>query len=130
MSMLKITIYDGEYSRPMACLARLCEIEGSVTPFDRPPFSVLEEALRVLEMCADRYSIQPLSGTYFTVAIGRKVGDEVTPLLRLDGCTQNGWASASAVGQGPRWDTAPVRYEPGDDAVEIVRKILAGQLQR
>ena len=118
--MLTISIYDGDVS----ALAHLCDIEGSVVPDDRPPFSVLEEALRVLEMCEERYSTLPLSGTGFTVFIGRKKGLEVTPLLRLDGYVRNEFASARVVGAGPHSDTESVDCAPGDDAVAIVRKLL------
>ena len=124
--MLKIAIYDGE-AAVADTLVHLCDLEGSAEAYDRPSFSVLEEALRVLEICEDRYSTPRLGGRCFTVAIGRKDGDEVTPLLRLDGYAHNGYASAHVIGQSPGWTTDPVRYDPDDDAVEIVRKILAGQ---
>lgn len=118
--MLTISIYDGDVS----ALAHLCDIEGSVVPDDRPPFSVLEEALRVLEMCEERYSTLPLSGTGFTVFIGRKKGLEVTPLLRLDGYVRNEFASARVVGPESCWDTERVHCAPDEDAVTIVRKML------
>lgn len=127
--MLQITIFDGEAAEPNT-LVHLCDIEGSSEPYDRPPFSVLEEALRVLQMCEERYSTPRLSGTGFTVFIGSKKGLEVTPLVRLDGYARNGYASAGIVGLGPRFDTVPAKYTPDDDVVEIVRKILAGQLPR
>lgn len=123
--MLTISIYDGEYDGDVSTLTHLCDIEGSVVPDGRPPFSVLEEALRVLEMCEERYSTPPLSGTAFTVFIGRKAARGVTPLARLDGYARHGYASARVVaGPGPRWDTARVPCAPGDDAVAIVRKLL------
>ncbi|SDD96524.1 hypothetical protein [Paraburkholderia lycopersici] len=127
--MLTITIYDGEIVAPDS-LVHLCDVEGSAEAYDRPPFTALEEALRVLEMCSDRYSTPHLSGTGFTVFIGNKEGLEVTPLVRLDGYAHNGYASAGIVGAGPRFDTVPAKYAPDDDVVEIVRKILAGQVTR
>lgn len=126
--MLKIAIYDGEMPDPET-LVHLCDIEGSAEPYDRPPFSVLEEVLRVLEMCEERYSAPRLSGCCFTVAIGRKDGAEVTPLLRLDGYAHNGYGSVHVIGVTPSWTTEPVRYDPDDDAVEIVRKILETNLR-
>lgn len=122
--MLTISIYDGEYAGDRDALTHVCDIEGSVEPHDRPPFTVLEEALRVLEMCEERYSMPPLSGTGFTVFIGRKTATGVTPLARLDGYARQGYASARVVGPGLRWDTERVYFAPGDDAVTIVRKLL------
>ncbi|MEX3926711.1 hypothetical protein AB4Y36_22140 [Paraburkholderia sp. BR10936] len=125
--MLQITIFDGEAAEPDT-LVHLCDIEGYVEAYDRPHFSTLEEALRVLQMCEERYSTPRLRGRCFTVAIGRKEGPEVTPLVRLDGYAHNGWASAHVIGTAPSWSTEPVTYAPDNDAVEIVRKILAGQV--
>ncbi|WP_063533650.1 hypothetical protein [Burkholderia sp. MSMB1589WGS] len=122
--MLTISIYDGEYDGDVNALTHLCDIEGSAVPDDRPPFSVLGETLRVLELCEERYSTPPLSGTSFTAFIGRKDGRDVTPLVRLDGYVRDGCASATVVGPGSRWDTEPVYCTPGDDAVAIVRKLL------
>ncbi|CAJ6208696.1 Uncharacterised protein [Burkholderia pseudomallei] len=122
--MLTISIYDGEYDGDVSALAHLCDIEGAVVPDDRPPFSVLEEALRVLEMCEERYSTPPLSGTGFTVFIGRKTATGVAPLARLDGYARQGYASARVVGPGSCWDTERVYCAPDEDAVTIVRKML------
>lgn len=128
--MLTISIYDGEFYGDMQELTHLCDVEGSAEPYDRPPFSVLEEALRVLEMCEERYSTPPLTGTGFTVFVCSKHGVEVTPLLRLDGYARNGWASAGVVGQAPSWNTEPAEYVVDDDVVTIVRKLLSGQVTR
>ena len=122
--MLTISIFDGEYAGDLDALTHVCDIEGSVEPHDRPPFSVQEEVLRVLDICEERYSTHPLSGPNFTVFIGRQNGLGVTPLLRLDGYVRNGCASARVVGAGPHSDTESVDCAPGDDAVAIVRKLL------
>lgn len=122
--MLTISIYDGEYEGDVGALTHLCAIEGGVVPEERPPFSVLGEALRLLEIAEEKYSTPSLSGPTFTVFIGRKDGLDVTQLLRLDGYVRNGCASARVVGAGPHWDTEPVDCAPGDDAVAIVRKLL------
>jgi hypothetical protein len=126
--MLEISLYDGEYDGDLAALTHLCDIEGSVVPEDRPPFSPLEETLRVLEMCADKYSTPRPADDRFTVFIGRKTGrTELEPLVRLDVCARNGYASASVLStNGPRWDTERVRYAADDDVVTIVGKILKG----
>ena len=122
--MLTISIYDGEYAGNRDALTHVCDIEGSVEPHDRPPFSDLEEARRVLEMCEERYSTPPLSGTGFTVFIGRKTATGVTPLARLDGYAGQGYASARVVGPGSCWDAERVYCAPDEDAVTIVRKML------
>ncbi|MBB5427483.1 hypothetical protein HDG40_005662 [Paraburkholderia sp. JPY158] len=127
--MLKISIFDGEAAAPDT-LIHLCDIDGSDVPNDQPPFSVLEETLRVLEMCRERCIVPRLGGRCFTVAIGRKAGSKVTPLVRLDGYAHQGWASAHVIGRPPSWSTEPVYYSPDDDAVEIVRKLLAAQFAR
>ena len=124
---LHIEIFDGECIADPRALPTLVDLTGSVTPYGRPPYSAMEEALRVLEMCAERYSTARPSGRCFTVLISRSAGQEVTPLLRLDVLARNGLASAGVVGEPPNWETEPVTYSLDDDAVEIVRKLLAAQ---
>ncbi|MBB5427489.1 hypothetical protein HDG40_005668 [Paraburkholderia sp. JPY158] len=119
--MLTIAIYDGEYYGDMRQLTHLCDVEGQV---EHDHFYALVETLRVLQLCTKERDIPRLTGDCFTVFVGRKSGAELIPLARMDVLAHNGRASASVVDGGPRWDTEPAHYAPGDDAVEIVRKIL------
>jgi hypothetical protein len=123
--MLTIAFYDGEYDGDMAPLVHICDIEGSAVTYGRPPFSVLEETMRVLEMCADKYSApRPLSD-YFTVFVGRKIGAEIPQLARLDIVAQNGNVRASIMSaDSPRIDTESVPYTVDDDVVTIACKVL------
>jgi hypothetical protein len=125
--ILTIAFYDGEYDGDMAPLVLICEIEGSAVPDGRPPYSPLEEALKVLELCADRDST-PRPSDCFTVFIGRKTGTAIRPLARLDVYARNGYASASVLStDSPRTDTESIRYSLDDDALTIVRKILEAE---
>jgi hypothetical protein len=127
---LVLDFYDGEYDGDRSALTHLCSIEGSVVPHGQHQFDTLEEASKLLELCADRYGSRRPCDSCFAVFIGRKSGDAVEPLARLDVYARDGHASASVVGFGPRWDTEPVVYVPDDDVVTMVRKILEGSLQR
>jgi hypothetical protein len=129
-TLLTITFFDGEYMGDDALLTYICEVEGSVVPDSRPPFTLLQETMKVLEICADRYSAVRPSGDCFTVIIGRKAaGTEGDPLVRLDGYACNGYASASVLSShAPCSDMEPVRYLPDDDVVTIAYKILKGNL--
>jgi hypothetical protein len=121
-----ILIYDGEFFADEAPLPLLCEIEGSVTPYGREPFGILEEAEKVLEMCGERYTVGRPTGDGMTVVVARKVGNDVMPVVRLGILARNGTASASIQTYDfPRWDAEPVCYAPDDDAVMILRKIIA-----
>jgi hypothetical protein len=124
--MLKIMFYDGEYDGDLTALAPICEIDGSVVPEDRSPYTTLEETLRLLEMCADKYSVPRPLDKCFTVFIGRKAGGKVESLARLDVYAQNGSAVGSLLCEdSPRMDCEPVLYSPDDDVVTILRKLLA-----
>ncbi|WP_018436877.1 hypothetical protein [Paraburkholderia atlantica] len=125
--MLTISIYDGEYDGDLSALAHMCDVDG---PVECDLCNALVEALRVLKLCTKPHDVPRLTGAAFTVFVGRKSGEEVVPLARMDVLAHNGTASASVSDAGPRWDTEPAYYAPGDDAVEIVRKILTGQLIR
>jgi hypothetical protein len=126
--ILTIAFYDGEYDGDMAPLVLICEIEGSAVPDGRPPYSPLEEALKLLEVCADRYSTPRPSCDCFTVFIGRKTGIAIRPLARLDVYARNGYASASVLSaDSPRTDTESIRYSLDDDALTIMRKILEAE---
>jgi hypothetical protein len=90
--LLAIAFYDGEYSGDLTALVHLCDLDGSVVPEGRPPFSLLEEALQLLEMSADEYSAPRLLSDYFTVFVGRKIGaDSATCAL---GCHCAEWECA------------------------------------
>ncbi|MGF6976574.1 hypothetical protein QFZ94_005024 [Paraburkholderia sp. JPY465] len=126
---LKIAFYDGEFSGDVGELAHLCDVEGCVTPYDRPPYHTLEEVLRMLDLCEERYSTPCPNSGAMTVFIGRKKGNEVSPVARLDVYAKDGYVSASVVGLGPRTDTTPTHFGPEDGAVTIARKVLAAYLQ-
>lgn len=127
---LTICFYDGEFMDDFAALTYLCKIEGSVERYDGPPLSALDEAMLLVDMFAKRYSTPSPSGSYLTVFIGRKIGTEVEPLVRLDTRISEGLASASIIGKdAQRVDTAPVAVDTDDDVATIVRKILAEYLR-
>ncbi|MEM5366430.1 hypothetical protein V4C53_10335 [Paraburkholderia azotifigens] len=95
-------------------------------PTNRPPFDPLEEALKVLEVCSEKYST-PHPGDVFTVFIGRKDGVTVEPLARIDVYARDGVASSSVLlNTAPRFDTEQVCYAPEDDVVTIALKIISG----
>jgi hypothetical protein len=124
--MLRISIFDGEFLLGEGPLPLLCEIEGSVTPYGKECFAGLEETEKILEMCGDRYTVGRPSGDNMTVVIARKVGNDVMPVMRLDIHARNGTARAGIQTYDfPRWDAEPVCYAPDDDAVTILRKIIA-----
>ena len=128
--MLAIAFYAGEYTGDASALTYLCDIEGSVTPGGRPPFTALEETLRVLAMCAERYSTPSLAEPALTVFIGSKKRGRTTPLARLDVLLHDGLARASIVrDDAPRVSTEPVPVDSDDDVATVVRKILATYLQ-
>ena len=128
--LLEISVYDGEFLGEMSAVSKICVVEGRVTPYNRAPFSTLEEALRLLEMCAEKYATPPPQGDCFTVFIGRKGrGDEdVEPLMRLDVYAHSGEATACVISRTPSWNTERVRYQPEDSAVSIVLRILRANL--
>lgn len=129
-NQLRIALYDGDFNGDMTSLVHICDIEGSLVPDGRPPYGLLEEALRVLEICAEKHATPRPRGDCITVFIGRKANAAVCPCARLDVFAHNGEASASVMSRGsPRWDTQPVRYAPDDNVVAIVRKILEGKVR-
>jgi len=120
---LIIEIYDGEYSGDLSVLTDLCSVEGSARAYDRPPYSILEEAHKILDLCEKRYSAPLPQSSLLTVVIGRKGAG---PLVRLDVYAKNGQASASVLSNTePRWDTGAICYLPEDNVINIVRKLLA-----
>jgi hypothetical protein len=124
-SVLSIAFYDGEYYGDISRQVRICDIEGSVVPTNRPPFDTLEEALKLLELCSEKYST-PHPGDVFTVFIGNKDAVTVEPLARIDVYARDGVASASVLlNAAPRFDTEQVRYAPEDDVVTIALKIIS-----
>lgn len=121
--MLVMTFYAGEYSGDMSVLTHLCDLEGSSTPGGRPPFTTLKEALRVLEMCTERYSTPALAKPALTVFIGRKKRGRTTLLARLDVLPQDGLARASIVRDDAQSVTVrPVAVDRDDDVARLPAK--------
>ncbi|WP_131542607.1 hypothetical protein [Paraburkholderia hospita] len=46
--------YEGEYTGDRTALTSAFVVEGSCLPYDRPPFTVLEEARCILEQCGEK----------------------------------------------------------------------------
>ena len=123
--LLTISMYYGQYVSDLASLFHICDVEGSIVPDGRHPFSLLAEALKVLEMCVDKYGAPRPSVEYVTVFIGRKTRTEVKPLARMAVATRNGRAGASVrLDNSTRVDTKVAYYGDDDDVVTIVRKVL------
>jgi hypothetical protein len=127
--MLAIAFYAGEYTGDASTLKYLCDIEGSVTPGGRPPFTALEETQRVLAMCTERYSTPSLAEPALTVFIGRKKRGRTTPLARLNVLLHDGLARASIVREDAQSvAVGPVAVDSDDDVATIVRKVLTKYL--
>src|SRR5260370_16723248 len=123
--MLAIAFYAGEYTGDASALTYMCDIEGSVTPGGRPPFTALEETQRVLQMCTERYATPALEGSALTVFIGRKKRGRITPLARLDILLQDGYAQTSIHPiNAPRAYAEPLPADTADTAPTIARTTL------
>lgn len=125
--MLTIAIYAGEYSGDESPLTYLCDIEGSAVPDGRPPFTTLEEAQRILEMCTGRWSTPSSAGPTLTVFVGHRNDDRASPLARLDIRIKEGWTRTRVAPEGSFvYGLTPVAVDSDDDVATIVLKILAG----
>jgi len=127
MSELSIAFYAGAFAETGE-LVQLCDVDGSVVPDDIPPFALLEEVSRVLEMCAEKYAAPCASGERFVVLTGRKTGAQVQPLARLDvDVSTRGLARASVYADGSRTDIDAAAFEGDDDVVTAFLNILEAQ---
>ena len=128
MSELSIAFYDGAFEKDLAAMVHLCDVEGSVLPDDRPPFPLLEEVRRVLEMCAEKYAAPCASGNCFFVLIGRKMEAQVQHLARLDVVANRGLARASVMyADGSRTDINGAAFGGDDDVVTTLLNVLEAQ---
>ncbi|WP_321175939.1 hypothetical protein [Paraburkholderia caribensis] len=128
MGELKIAFYDGAYREDLAAMVHLCVVEGSVVPDDRPPFPLLEEVRRVLEMCAEKYAAPCASGNCFLVLIGRKMEAQVQHLARLDVVANRGGARARATyADGSCTDINGAALEGDGDVVRTLLNVLQAQ---
>lgn len=128
MSELRIAFYDGTYGGDPAPMVHLCDVEGSVVPDDRPPFPLLEELRRVLEMCAEKYAAPCASGDRFSVLIGRKTDSQVQHLARLDVVVNRGLARARVTyADGCCTDINGAAFEGNDDVVWTLLNVLQAQ---
>ena len=128
MGELTLAFYDGAFEQDLAAMVHLCDVEGSVVPDDRPPFALLEEVRRVLDLCGEKYAAPRASGQHFTVLLGRKLGAQLEPLARFDVVAHQGLARASVMyADGSRTDINGAAFEGDDDVVTILLNILEAQ---
>ncbi|WMY08107.1 hypothetical protein [Paraburkholderia phenoliruptrix] len=128
MGELRIAFYDGAYGGDLAAMVHLCDVEGRVVPDDRPPFPLLEEVRRVLEMCGEKYAAPRASGERFTVFLGRNSDAQVQPLATFDVVAQQGLVRASVMyADGSRTDITGAAFEDDDDVVTTFLNILGAQ---
>ena len=128
MGELTIAFYDGAFDGDLDALVHLCDVEGSVLPYDKPLFPLLEEVRRVLEMCGEKYAAPRASGQHFTVLLGRKLGAQFEPLARFDVVAQQGLARASVMyADGSRTDINGAAFGGDDDVVTTLLNVLEAQ---
>lgn len=131
MGELTIAFYDGAFDGNLDALVHLCDLKGSVVPDDRPPFPLLEELRRMLEMCAEKYAAPCASGDRFSVLIGRKTDSQVQYLARLDVVTNRGGARARATyADGSCTDINGAAFEGDGDVVRTLLNVLQAQTDR
>ncbi|MEM5368934.1 hypothetical protein V4C53_23280 [Paraburkholderia azotifigens] len=122
---LAIEFYEGEYLGDRPMLTRMFVVEGSCVPYDRPPYTVLEETRRILEQYGEKYASQELRDRPLTVFISKRRGEDYIPLGRLDVTVRDGVAHTSILVEGqPRYDAEPVSVEKGDDIVAVIVRVL------
>jgi hypothetical protein len=124
MGELTIAFYDGAFDGDLDALVHLCDVEGSVVPYDRPPFAFQEEVRRVLEMCGEKYAAPCASGERFSVLIARKSGARLQPLARFDVVAHRGLARARVIYADGSCTDIDAACEADDDVVATVLKIL------
>ena len=124
-SELVMEFYEGEYTGDRTALTSAFVVEGSCLPYDRPPFTVLEEARCILEQCGEKYASQEFQDRPLTVFIGKQRGELNIPLARLDVTILAGFAHTSILVEGqPRYDAEPVSVRKDDDIVAVIAKVL------
>jgi hypothetical protein len=128
MGELRLAFYEGAVDGDVDALVRLCDVEGSVRPYGKPLFPLLEEVRRVLEICSEKYAAPRASGKHLTVLLGRKLGAHLEPLARFDVMAHQGLARARVMyADGSRTDINDVALEGDDDVVTTLLNILKAQ---
>ncbi|MEX3992719.1 hypothetical protein AB4Y35_18335 [Paraburkholderia sp. EG286A] len=123
---LKITIHEGVRTGKASLL---CELEGGVILENGAPLTVWGEAIRVLELCADKYSTPCPTQEDLTVFAWRKDRGNLAPLFNVDIELLRGTAkSVSRDFSGHTFECETV-FEADDDVVSIIRKVLSAMLR-
>ena len=124
---LRIEFYEGEHGAIPDESALMCVVEGYCFPYGRPLFELFEEAVRVLDLCRDKYAAPNMVGTFLTVRISRKWRETANTLLaRLDVRIANGMAEARIFGATlPQYETnRSLVVDEDHHVVTIVADIL------
>lgn len=122
---LVIGFFEDDYAGERSDIGPLCVVEGSCVPFDRSPFSLVEEARHILEQLGEKYATPSLTGDYLTVAVVRKIGTEVIDSARMSINVRGEQAHVRfALNDVSLRDAGPVALDHGDDVVTIVTKVL------
>jgi hypothetical protein len=123
---LEIVAYDGEYAGDLSSLTKICSLSGGAMDCDQRPRSLFEEALTLLEICAEKWATPRPLGGRFTIFIGCKTSEDsdAETLLRLDVNAHDGEATAVIVSGSRVWNAAPAQYRLEADVVTITHDVL------
>lgn len=123
---LKMTIHQGTGTGKVSLL---CELEGGVVLEHREHLTVCEEALRVLELCAEKYSTPYPTEDSLCVFVWRKDGGNLAPLLNVDIELRREIAKAVLRDFSGHILDCETAFEADDDVVAITRRVLATTLR-
>ncbi|MEX3943337.1 hypothetical protein AB4Y44_28065 [Paraburkholderia sp. BR10937] len=123
---LKITIHEGIRTGKSSLL---CELEGGVVLQNGAPLTAWEEAMRVLELCDDKYCTPCPTQQNLTVFAWRKDKGNLAPLFNVDIELRSGTAKAVSREFSGQISECDAVFEADEDAVAIIRKVLSAMLR-
>ncbi|GEM_PF-3457000 len=121
-----VDMFQGSVTDALPSLLSICKVEGRVDCCNHPRLALLEEAAKLLEICAEKYCSTPMPNGHMTATIGRYQRRLAFPLYRIDAAADNGLLFATLYSiddteQSVRRIRVPM---DDDDVIRLLERVL------
>lgn len=125
-SLVLVDIFQGNVTEARPSLLSILKVDGRVDCCNQPRLALLEEAAKLLEICAEKYCSTPMPNGHMTATIGRYQRRVAFPLYRIDAAADNGLLFATLYSiddteQSVRRIRVPM---DDDDVIRLLERVL------
>jgi hypothetical protein len=122
---ITLEIFDGNVPAVTDTSECLCMVEGRVYAFGAPQFETLDEVVKLLEICVEKYAAPEFPHDSVTMFVSLRSIGRVVPFARVDARVDNSHAYATLhFEDGSQQSVRRIPLEASDDVMMLIHRIL------